>query len=102
MIAIIVQRPPADRQGTDITDPLITSDLAARERGRNEIDRAGTNRALVSLSGPYRRFVPPGTLADVAGRRERWRGMVRRSAITISRNGDTFQADMALELEREL
>ena len=102
MIAITVARAPADRQGPDISDPLLTTDLAARERGRVEIDRASTNRAVVSMSGPYRRFVAPGALVDVAGRRERWRGLVRRSSITISRSGDGFQADLALELEREL
>ena len=57
MIAITVARAPADRQGPDISDPLLTTDLAARERGRVEIDRASTNRAVVSMSGPYRRFV---------------------------------------------
>jgi len=35
MISIIVERAPADRTGDDIVDPLITSEPAARERGRN-------------------------------------------------------------------
>lgn len=102
MIAVTVQRAPADRPGQDITDPLLTADLAARERGRIEIDRASTNRVMVSLTGPYRQWIAPGSLLAVAGRRGPWRGLVRRCGLTLSREGDSFQADLALEVEREL
>lgn len=102
MISVTVQRAPADRQGQDITDPLLTAAHAAVERGRNEIDAQCSNRALVQTTGPHRLFVRPGTLVAHTGRRASWRGMVRRCAITISRDGDQFTADRSLELEREL
>jgi len=101
MIAVIVQRQPANKPGPDITDPLITSENAARERGRNEIDNNSTNRALVNLTGPHRLFVPTGTLVEYLGRRSSWRGMTRRCAITLSRDGDGFTGDRSLEAERE-
>ncbi len=102
MISVTVTRQPADKPAaTAITDPLITADNAARERGRNEIDHNSTNRVLVSLTGPYRTFHRPGQLVEYHGRRETWRGMILRSAVTLTRDGDSFGADMALELERE-
>lgn len=39
MINIIAQRNPADRPGPDISDPLITTIEAAKERGRVELDK---------------------------------------------------------------
>lgn len=98
---ILVQRPPADRQAPDITDPLLTAPIAARERGRQEIDRESTDRELVSVTGPYRAWISPGSLVEYRGRRCTWRGLVRRAGISISRNGDEFRADQTLELERE-
>ena len=100
MIAVTVERPPADRQGPDISDALITTAQVAAERGRNEIDHNCSHRTLVSLSGPYRRWVQPGALVEYRGRRETYRGMVKRFALTITRNGQDFTADMAMELER--
>jgi len=102
MIAVTVQRAPGDKPGPDITDPLLTADPAAVERGRNEIDAVCTNRATGTCSGPHRLFVQPGALVEYQGLRETWRGMVRRCAITITRDGDSFSATRSLEIEREL
>ena len=101
MISVIVQRPPADTPGPDITDPLLTAEQAAVERGRIEIDTNGTNREMVTVSGPHRLWVHPGALVEYHGRRQTWRGMVRRCAVVISRQGEGFTADRNLELERE-
>ena len=101
MISVMVERQPADKQGDDIHDPLLCAAEAAVERGRNEIDAASTNRRAVSLSGPYKQWTKPGILVEVQGRRGVYRGMVRRSALTIQRRGKEFTADMALELECE-
>lgn len=38
MTAIIVQRLPADRPGSDIIEPLAVTDFVALDRGRQEID----------------------------------------------------------------
>ena len=72
---IIVQRAPADRQGPDISDPLLTAPIAARERGRVEIDRESTDRVLVQITGPYLGWLSPGSLVEYRGRRGSWRGL---------------------------
>jgi hypothetical protein len=102
MISVTVQRAPADKQGADISDNLLTSDAAAVERGRNEIDAVCSNRATFTCTGPHRLFVPPGTVVEYHGRRSIWRGIVRRCAITLNRDGSSFTADRAFEIEREL
>ena len=101
MISIIVERAPADRTGADIVDPLLTSEPAALERGRNEIDAQCSDRVVVNASGPHRRWINPGTLVEYHGQRNIWRGILTRCAITITRDGDNFTADRALEMERE-
>lgn len=101
MIQITVQRQPADTPGPDITDQLLTSEPAARERGRVEIDRNATTRVLVTASGPYRSWLAPGSLVAYQGRRGAFRALVRRCALTISRDGDAFTATRSIELERE-
>lgn len=101
MISIIVERPPADRSGADIVDPLLTSEPVAMERGRNEIDGQCSDRVIVTATGPHRRWIHPGTLVEYHGQRKIWRGILVRCAITITRDGDNFIADRALEMERE-
>ena len=98
---IIVQRPPADRQGPDISDALLTAPMAARERGRAEIDRESTDRVLVQITGPYLGWLSPGSLVEYRGRRGSWRGLARRCALTLSRSEGEFRADHTVELERE-
>lgn len=95
-----MQRAPADRPGPDITDPLLTSETAALERGRTEIDANCSDRATVSVSGPHRRWVQAGALVEFHGRRSTWKGIVNRCALTITRDGDNFTATRSLEIER--
>ena len=102
MIAVIVERPPGDRQGPDISDPLVTSVEAASERGRNEIDRACTNRELVQSSGALATWIRPGVLVEVLDAEQHaWRGMIRSCALVINRGVDSVTADINLEIERE-
>nr|WP_321465172.1 hypothetical protein [uncultured Desulfobulbus sp.] len=101
MISILVERLPADRTGDDIVDPLLTSETAALERGRNEIDGQCSDRTLVTVTGPHRRWIQPGRLVRYHGIRSSWIGLVTRCAITITRNGESFTADRSLEMERE-
>ncbi len=101
MISILVERSPADRTGEDIVDPLLTSEAAALERGRNEIDAQYSDRNMVTVTGPHRCWIQPGLLVQYHGLRASWRGMVTRCAITITRDGDSFNADRSLEMERQ-
>lgn len=101
MIAVLVQRPPADQQGPDISDNLITSEPVAVERGRNEIDRNSSSREIVTGSGALRAFLQPGSLIEVmdfeAGP---WRGMVTGFSLSVTRSETEFSADTNLTVER--
>lgn len=99
MISIIVERSTGNRTGPDITDALLTTEPAARERGRCEID-AATPLVQETITGPHRRWIPPGSLLRFHGRRGAWQGVITRCALTITRDGDTFTADRSLEVER--
>jgi len=101
MISVIVQRPPADRQGPDISDPLITSEPVAVERGRNEIDYHSSNRETITGSGPLRSFIRPGLLVQVADMESAaYRAKVTACALVLTRSDTSFVADINLTLER--
>jgi len=104
MIEITVERYPGDHPGPDIVDPLITSAAGARARGNGEIDAHGYDMLIVSGNGPLRAdHIPPGSLVEVTDTEQQaWRGQVERSAIVITRTGDTFSATQSLELERRI
>ena len=101
MISVLVQRLPGDKQGPDISDPLITTVQVAQERGRREIDYNCSNRQLISSTGPLAGYMRPGKLVEVADAEKiTWRGMIRTCAISINRDGDSFTADVNLRIER--
>lgn len=101
MISVIVERAPGDKQGPDISDPLITSTLVAVERGRNEIDDNCSSRETVQSTGPFKGFIRPGSMAEVADSEQQvWRGIVQSCAIVINRDGDSFSVDTNLTIER--
>jgi len=101
MISVIVQRDPADKQGPEISEFLITSEQVAIERGRNEIDYNSSNREIVTGSGPLKGFIRPGSLVEVADmERSAWRAKVTGCALTLTRGDADFSADINLTLER--
>ena len=101
MISIIAERAPADKQGPDISDPLITTVPVAVERGRNAIDAVCSNREMVTAAGPLKGFIRPGHLVEVADSEQQvWRGMVTSCALTITRDGESFSADINTTTER--
>lgn len=101
MISVIVQRAPADKQGPAISEALITSEPVAIERGRNEIDAAGSNRETVTGTGPLKGWIRPGALVEVADMEQAaWRAKVKTCAITLARGETDFTADVNLTMER--
>ena len=102
MIEVTVSRAPGDRQGDDITDALITSEAGARARANAEIDANMYNRTLIQSTGPFRdQHIAPGALIEnLDTEQQAWQGQVERSAITMTRSGDSYQETIALEIER--
>lgn len=101
MISVIVERQPADRQGPDISEPLITSEAVAVERGRNEIDASCSSREIVTGSGPLRGYLQPGKLIEIMDMESGpWRGRITAFSLTLTRGETDFSADMNLTVER--
>lgn len=99
MNTVVVERGDGDKPGPEIVDELLGSTALLVERGRNEIDAQCSNRRIVNITGPYRKWLDTGRIVEFHGRRGCYRGMVIRSALVIKRDGNTFQADMAVDLE---
>jgi hypothetical protein len=100
---IEVFRSPGDRTGPEINDSLISTDEAARERGRIEIDRNSTPRELVTLNLPLTAWVQPGLLAEIQDADGgSWRGLVTGCSLVIGRDGDNMTAEQVVTLEREV
>lgn len=101
MISVIVERPPADKQGPNIVDKLITTNAAAIERGRNEIDANCSSRELIKTSSPLDGFIYTGRLIEVSDSElQAWRGMIRSSVINISADNNSFETQTNLTIER--
>ena len=104
MIEVTVSRYPADKQGEDIVDPLITSEAGANVRGQAEIDANGYNMMITQVTGPLQDAqidYAPGTITEVLDdEQEAWRGTTERTALVIERTENTFTATMAADIER--
>ncbi|MBV5328485.1 MAG: hypothetical protein JZU65_12770 [Chlorobium sp.] len=103
MISVTVERFPADRQGADISDALITSEAVAIERGRNEIDASFSSREIVTGSGPLRGFMNPGRLVEVMDMETGpWRGRLTAFSLSLSRGVADFSAEINITVERQV
>jgi hypothetical protein len=102
MISVIVQRQPADKPGPDISDPLINSELVARERGRNAIDADYSARQTVTLdiepvSGlRINQLVEVQDLEAVA-----WRSLITGISMSARRDADSVTRSQQITVERE-
>ena len=100
---ITVSRLPADRQGPDIVDALLTDDRVGVARGRREIDYNCSFRTEEACQCPKHDYIPTGALALITEAAERWPGMVRYWSLTLTIDdaGTRFTADTRLSIERE-
>lgn len=102
MISVIVERAPADKQGDDIVDALITANNVALERGRNEIDSNFTNRESVSSTGPCQGYMRQGRLIEISDSEQlAWRGIIRTVAINVTAGIGSYERMINLTIERE-
>ena len=100
---ITVSRSPANRQGPDIIDEMLTSDLVGVARGRREVDYNSTGRVDESCQCPAHDYIPTGSLVRITEAAEQWAGLVRywSLTLTVDDTGDRFTADTRLSIERE-
>lgn len=98
-----VQRYPADKQGVNIVDPLLTSHAVAIARGRREVDYNCSNRDKPSCQCPVLARIPTGSLVRVIEEFGERAGLCRyrSQTFTITENGEQYTANTRLTVEFE-
>ncbi len=101
---IIVSRDPADKQGPDIIDSLLTDEVVGRARGTREIDFNYSNRYLEQGNCPLLPYMPTGSLVNVTESSGSYRGKLSSYSIIIDIDveGATYTASSAIAIEREM
>lgn len=101
---ITVSRPPADKQGVDIVDSLLTSDSPAISRGTREIDYHSTNRSVERGNCVLLPYMPIGSLINVTELDGVYRGKLKSYALTIdiSEDNNDFTVTTSISIEREM
>lgn len=98
MTDIIVRRGAGDLCGDDITDPLISTQAVAVNRGRNELDRRATVKVPVNLRTIFRPGVLLGQLVEV---NDSLQGITYRAKVVQIRHDiEQTKATTALTVER--
>lgn len=102
MLQTIVQRAPADRQGDDITEVLLTTIEAQVARGRSEINSVCSNRRLVDCNLTPTGFVRPTETVQITDMQlgPVW-GVVDSYSLQISVNQSSLTVSTAIKYERE-
>lgn len=92
---------PKLKWGPDISDALLSTDLAAKERGRIEIDTNYTNRLNVSLILSSRKYLE---IRDLIGINENGvikNGLVSSVKLILVQSGSgTFNTSTVVDIER--
>jgi len=102
MISIIVERTPADSQGSDIVESLISAEDQAMQLGRMHIDTNSSNRMIVSGSMPLSVYMEPAKLAQVTDlQKGQYNAKLLNYSTTITRAGGDFSATTSVIMERD-
>lgn len=102
MLQTIVQRAPGDKQGPDISDPLLTTKDAQVARGRGEINENSSSRTTIAGNGPVYGYMEPGSVVQVTdGESGQYLAILDSWSLTISVASNQFGANSAVTLEKE-
>ncbi len=85
--------------GADISDPLLSTEEAAKERGRVEIEKSYTNRKLISLDILNLDFNQPNQLSELIDLFSNQKGLLISSSISISKSGKGLSAKSTANIE---
>ena len=103
MISVIVKKEPGDNKGPDIQSSLLSSEDAAKERGRQEISQHMTDRENELGSCRYLGMKRSGIMAQITGSRKGLRkGLIKRHNIVIDRDEKNFTCTSHIETEFNL
>lgn len=88
--------------GNDISDPLLTEESVAQERGRVEIDSSYTNRVISGINTANRKYIPMGTVVGIDEDGVLKRGMLKSSKISLVREKESFATATEMIVERNI
>jgi hypothetical protein len=86
--------------GNDISDPLLTDEAVAKERGRVEIDSSYTNRVISGINTANRKYIPMGTIVGINEGGEVKNGMLKSAKISLVRERESFATATEMIFER--
>ncbi len=98
---ITVKREPADKQGENIVDSLLTTTAAASSRGKREIDYSCSDRKEVSCILTKAQYVAPGAVTKIQERTGTWTGQCTYWSLTLSLTADAVSIDTRIAVEKE-
>lgn len=85
----------------DISDQLLTTEAAARERGRVELDKVYSNRYNMDLSLTSFEFHQPGQLVEVYDGDLAYVGLLKSISLSFSMDNDAISVSSQARVERE-
>lgn len=86
--------------GDDISDALLVTELAARERGRVEIDSSYTNRTMVDLNLHQNSFIQPGQQVTIVSGTESNTGLLKNIRINYNVSDNSVASGSDIRVER--
>lgn len=100
-INVIAQRNDGANPGSDIINPLITTESVAISAGTQYIDGNHKNRTIVRTNGPLRDWIAPSSLAEIIdSQAESYKALIVGINFKITKTGNIFTADENLIMEK--
>lgn len=100
-INVITQRDDGASPGSDIINPLITTESVAISAGTQYLDANHLNRSTVRTTGPLRTWIAPGSLTEIIdSQAESYKALVTGMSVKITKTGNVFTADRNLTMEK--
>lgn len=101
MNPVKVARPPGDKPGQPIADPLIVNEQVAVARGIAEIDHACSDRIINTVACGHVVWIAPGSYGLLELDEGARPGMLTGYEITVQLEGESYTIDTVLTLESE-
>jgi len=98
---IVVTRSPSDKQGPDVVDAILTTEVAGIARGQREIDFHSSNRTIERGNCPLLDYLATGSLVNVTKSTRTYRGKLKTWATKIDIDQEKYTAITSISIERE-
>ncbi len=97
---ITVERGAGDKPYPEsISDDLLVTEEAGRERGVAEINANDSDRRIITADGPKNFFMQPTSLVEIRHKGKTKRGIINMFARVYNKQGNNFTVTSSLEIE---